>query len=374
VDASGNLYIADTGNNVVREVSGGNISTIAGNGLPSASGDGGPATSAMVGNPSGLAVDTQGNLYISDGSARVRKVYPTGFITTIAGNGTRGYSGDGVSATFGMLNAPIGLAVTSGGNVYVADSANSAIRLLTFGGYQLSISAAANSASNLVGAVSGGEVVVFYGTMMGPATLTVNQPGANGSYSTSLAGTTVYFGNYQAPILYASATQLAVVVPFEVSGSTVQAFIQYNGQFTSSFPVSVAQSSPGIYTADLSGKGLAAAINIQNGAYSYNSAAHAANAGDYVEIFLTGTGQTNPAGVDGQPYTGLANCVLSAAVTVGGKSVTPQYCGGVPGEIPGLTQINLQIPSGLTAGLVPVTVQFAGVSAQSGVTIAVSGH
>ena len=374
LDAANNLYIADTGNNLIRKVSGGIVSTIAGNGLPGAAGDGGPALSAAVGNPNGLAVDTLGNLYIADGSARVRKVYPTGFITTIAGNGARGYSGDGGSAPFGMLSAPVALAVASNGNVYVADSANNAIRLLTFGGYELSIGAAVNAASNQVGPVSGGEVVVFYGSMMGPAGLVQNQPGANGQYSTSLAGTTVYFGNYQAPILYTSATQVAVVVPFEVSGSTVLAFIQDQGQYSSSFPVSIAQSSPGIFTADLSGEGLAAAVNIQNGAYSYNTAAHPANAGDFVEIYLTGTGPTNPAGVDGQPYTVLAGCALPVAVTIGGQSVTPQYCGGVPGVIPGLTQINLQIPTGLTAGLVPVTVKFGGVSAQSGVTIAVSGH
>jgi uncharacterized protein (TIGR03437 family) len=374
VDSSGNLYIADTGNNVVREVSGGIVSTIVGNGLPGAAGDGGPALSAALGNPNGLAVDALGNLYIADGSARVRKVYPTGFIATIAGNGTRGYSGDGGSAPFGMLSAPVALAVASNGNVYVADSANNAIRLLTFGGYELSIGGAVNAASNQVGPVSGGEVVVFYGSMMGPAGLVVNQPGANGQYSTSLAGTTVYFGTYQAPILYTSATQVAAVVPFEVSGSTVLAFIQYQGQYSSSFPVSIAQSSPGIFTANLSGQGLAAAVNIQNGAYSYNTAAHPANAGDFVEIYLTGTGPTNPAGVDGQPYAGLAPCALPVTVTIGGQSVTPQYCGGVPGVIPGLTQINLPIPAGLTAGLVPVTVKFGGVSAQSGVTIAVSGH
>jgi uncharacterized protein (TIGR03437 family) len=375
VDSNGNFYIADLNNNAVREVSGGKIMTVAGTGLPGVAGDGGPATAALVGNPTGIAVDASGNLYIASGSATVRKVYAnTGFITTIAGNGTRGYSGDGGSAPFGELNGPISVAVTAAGNVYVADSANNAIRLLTFGGYQLSIAAAVNAASNLTGPVSGGEVVVFYGTGMGPAALMVNSVASSGQYPTTLGGVTVYFGSYQAPILYVSAAQVAVVVPFEVSGSTAQVFIEYQGAFSSPFPVSLAQSTPGIFTADLSGQGLAAAVNDENNAFSYNTASHPANAGDYVEIFVTGAGQTTPAGVDGQPYAGLAPCNLPVTVTIGGISGPPQYCGGAPGEIAGLTQINVTIPAGLTAGLAPLSVTVGGVSAQPGVTIAVSGH
>jgi uncharacterized protein (TIGR03437 family) len=372
VDASGNIYIADFNNDVIREVSGGNINTVAGTGLPGVSGDGGPATAAMVGNPSGVAVDTAGNLYIASGSATVRKVYSNGFITTIAGNGARGYAGDGGSAILGELNGPVAVAVASNGNVYVADSANNAIRLLVSGGYQLSISAVANGASNLTGPVSGGEVVVFYGTGMGPAGLMVNSVASTGLYPTTLGGVTVYFGNYQAPILYVSAAQVAVVVPFEISGATTQVFIDYQGQYSAPFPVSIAQSTPGIFTANLSGQGLAAAINVSDG--SYNSASHPANGGDFVELYVTGAGQTTPAGVDGQPYAGQAPCSLPSNVTIAGTSGPPSYCGGVPGQIAGLTQLNVKIPTGLTAGLVPVSVTIGGVTAQSGATVAVSGH
>jgi uncharacterized protein (TIGR03437 family) len=375
VDSNGNLYIADLNNNAVREVSDGNIMTIAGNGLPGVAGDGGPATAATVGNPTGIAVDSAGNLYIASGSATVRKVYAgTGFIVTIAGNGARGYTGDGGPALSGELNGPVALAVASNGNVYLADSANNAMRLLIFGGFQLSISAAVNAASNLVGPVSGGEVVVFYGAGMGPANLAVNSLGSSGTYPTTLNGVTVYFGSYAAPILYVSATQVAVVVPFEVGSGTTEVSIQYRNQFSSGFPVSIAQSTPGIFTANLSGQGQAAAINDHNNAFSYNSASNPASAGDYIEIYVTGAGQTSPAGVDGQPYAGPASCVLPVKVTIGGVSESPQYCGGVPGQIAGLTQINVPVPAGLSPGLVPVTVTVGGVSAQSGVTVAVSGH
>src|SRR5271157_2304177 len=130
-DSSGNVYIADTGNNAVRMVnSSGIISTVAGNGLAGYSGDGGQAILAMVGSPTGVAVDPSGNLYISDGSLRVRKVYSSGFINTIAGNGARGYSGDGGVALFATMNGPAGIALASNGNLYIADSGNGAVREL----------------------------------------------------------------------------------------------------------------------------------------------------------------------------------------------------------------------------------------------------
>ncbi|MGD0869192.1 MAG: IPT/TIG domain-containing protein [Bryobacteraceae bacterium] len=374
-DSSGNVYIADTGNNAVRVVnSSGIVSTVAGNGLAGYSGDGGPAVSAMVGNPSGVALDASGNLYISDGSVRVRKVYSSGFINTIAGNGTRGYSGDGGVGPFATMSGPAGIALASNGNLYIADSGNSAVRELLLGGFQIKIAAVANAASNLAGPVAGGEIAVLYGSGMGPAGLVQYTPGTNGQLPTSLAGTTVYFGNYAAPLLYASANQISAIVPYEVSGSQAQVFVKYNGDLSATFPVSLATAAPALFTADASGKGQAAAINIQNGAYAYNNAAHPLNAGDYVELFLTGTGQTNPPSVDGQ-LTPDANELVAAnvTVTIGGRTFTPVYAGGAPGIVAGLTQVNAQIPSGLTAGAVPVSVQVGSVVTQPGVTIAVSG-
>ncbi|HUI55721.1 MAG TPA: hypothetical protein VLY04_12165 [Bryobacteraceae bacterium] len=373
VDSSGNLYIADTGNNAVRVVTGGIIHTVAGNGLAGFSGDGGPAISAQVGNPVGVAIDSAGSLYVSDGSSRVRKVYATGFIVTIGGSGARGYSGDGGTGPFATLSAPAAMALAPSGNVYVADSGNNAIRVLLLGGYQLKISAVANSASTLSGPISPGEVVVLFGTGLGPANLVQYQPGPNGQVPSNLAGTVVYFGTHTAPILYTWASQVAAVVPYEVTGSLVQVFVVYQGQLSAAFPVSLATAAPGIFTADFSGTGLASAVNIQNLMYVYNSAAHPANAGDYVELFLTGTGQTNPPGMTGFPNLGLSTCVLPVSVTLGGKTIVPEYDGGWPTVVSGVTQVNIQIPPGLPAGAAPVSVQVGGVSTQPGVVIYVSG-
>jgi hypothetical protein len=134
VDSFGNLYITDVYENVIRKVSAGTISTVAGNAQlgPGFSGDGGPATSAALNNPGGVAVDSNGNIYIADTSNnRIRMVSAsTGIINTIAGNGLRGYTGDYGPATSAELDSPFDVAVTSNGTVLVADSSGR-IRVLT---------------------------------------------------------------------------------------------------------------------------------------------------------------------------------------------------------------------------------------------------
>lgn len=128
-DAFGNLYIADTGNDRVRRIDGqtGIISTVAGNGT---GGDGGLAIDAQLGLVFDIAFDLEGNLFISDrGPNTVRRVdHRTGIITTVAGNGTLGYGGDGGPATEAELNGPVGLAVDWLGNLYIADENNSRVR------------------------------------------------------------------------------------------------------------------------------------------------------------------------------------------------------------------------------------------------------
>jgi hypothetical protein len=121
-DASGNMYIADQSNNRVRKVTpSGIITTYAGSGGTGAVGDGGQATAARLFSPAGLAFDAKGNLYISSGNV-VRMVNTLGVITTVAGNGTQGYSGDGGLATDAMLGGPAGIAVDLQGNLYIANS------------------------------------------------------------------------------------------------------------------------------------------------------------------------------------------------------------------------------------------------------------
>jgi sugar lactone lactonase YvrE len=136
IDALGNIYIADLNNNRIRKVgTDGNISTVAGNGAPGFSGDGAAATSAELNSPVGVAIDALGNLYIADTlNQRVRKVGADGTISTVAGNGTAGFSGDGGAATSAQFLSPYGVAVDAGGNLYVADTNNNVIRKVSIAG------------------------------------------------------------------------------------------------------------------------------------------------------------------------------------------------------------------------------------------------
>jgi len=123
VDGAGNLYIADYGNQRIRKVDAlGTISTVAGNGIAGSSGDGGAATAASLAYPTGVAVDGAGNLFIVDqGNQRIRKVDALGTISTVVGNGTTGYSGDGGAATAASLRYPTGVAVDGAGNLFIVD-------------------------------------------------------------------------------------------------------------------------------------------------------------------------------------------------------------------------------------------------------------
>ena len=136
LDSRGNIYFADNYNEVIRKIStSGLITTVAGNGAYAYYGDGGPATRGALANPTGVVLDGSGNLYIADTANNViRKVAVDGIITTIAGNGTAGYSGDNGPALGAQLNSPWFLALDGGGNIYVTDLGNNVVRKISSSG------------------------------------------------------------------------------------------------------------------------------------------------------------------------------------------------------------------------------------------------
>jgi sugar lactone lactonase YvrE len=169
LDATGNLYIADTGNHRIRKLSltTGIITTIAGTGTQGFSGDDGPATSAAIDSPTGLAIDTAGNLYLADThNNRIREIAAsTGTITTIAGNGSPGFSGDAAAATSAALALPHGLSFDAAGNLYLADTANHRIRRI-------------DALTGIIATVAGDGTQAFSGDG-GPATsASLDSPGA----------------------------------------------------------------------------------------------------------------------------------------------------------------------------------------------------
>lgn len=370
VDASGNLYIADTNNHAIREVTGdGVIRTIAGTGVAGYTGDGGPATQAQIISPIGIVVDGSGNVYISDAAMRIRKFLPGGSITTIAGDGNSGYFGDNGAATLAALNRPAGLALDSSGNLYIADAGNNAIRRLQPAAASITLSAVTHAATNRTGPVAPGEIVVLYGSGIGPAQLTINQP-SNGVWSTSLAGTTVVIGGIAAPILYTSPNQVGAVVPFGISGSSVTVVVQNQGQTTAAQTLAVAAAAPGVFTLNYSGTGPAVAFN-QNG--QLNSSLNPAARGSQLTLYVTGLGQTSPAGTDGLLGTApLPAAGQTVTATFGGQPATVLSATGVAGQVAGMMQVTVQVPAGITPGsAVAVGLQAGNASAPSGVTVAV---
>jgi sugar lactone lactonase YvrE len=171
VDASGNLFIADTYNNVIREVgTNGIIATVAGNGTQSYSGDGGPATNASLNYPTGVAVDAAGNLFVADfNNNRIREIGTNGIITTVAGNGAGSYSGDGGAATNASLNQPLDVATDAVDDLYIADKLNNRIRKVTASNLSLDAEGASLVLSNLSAANVGNYYVVVtnaYGSVV----------------------------------------------------------------------------------------------------------------------------------------------------------------------------------------------------------------
>jgi uncharacterized protein (TIGR03437 family) len=176
LDSAGNIYIADQNNNRIRKVDlNGNITTVAGNGNTQFKGDGGLATSGTVyiaANHNGLAVDGAGNLYIADdGHHRIRKVDSGGIITTVAGTGTQGFSGDGGPAISAQLYRPSGVAVDHAGNLYIADMLNRRIRKVDTSGIITTL--AGTGAFGSTG--DGGEAV--NATLETPVDVTVDAAG-----------------------------------------------------------------------------------------------------------------------------------------------------------------------------------------------------
>jgi len=231
-----------------------------------------------------------------------------------------------------------------------------------------------NAASYTSGAVAPGEIVALYGAALGPAapaSLELTNPYL---VANALQGVHVLFDGVPAPIIYASAGQVNVVVPYEVANqSTTSLQVEYLGAVTPPVSLPVAAAVPGLFTANASGTGPGAILN--NIDYSENSAANPVALGDYLDIYLTGAGVTTPASVDGLLVTPPLPMLTPNSVTVSiGGVPCPNiaYAGAAPYLISGLTQITVQVPQGVTPGpSVPLVVTIGGVSAQTGVTVAV---
>jgi uncharacterized protein (TIGR03437 family) len=226
------------------------------------------------------------------------------------------------------------------------------------------------SASYGVGAVSPGEILTLEGANLGPSTLQTAQLDSQGRIATEVGGFQVLFDNVPAPIVYTSATQSAVIVPYSVAGKqTVQMAMQYQQQSSNPIAVDVTAAAPGLFTANSAGTGIVAAYNSNN---SLNTRGSPVSRGDVVVFFATGEGLTNPTPPDGQIAGSTPPApTLPVTVSIGGQPAEVIYSGGVPGFTAGLMQLNVRVPQSVEPGLLPVIVNVGSFPSQLGVTLAV---
>ena len=263
-------------------------------------------------------------------------------------------------------------AATDAGENAVGLSASDGSVTVTDSGPAPAVAAVANAASYAAGSIAPGEVVVIYGSSLGSATLTAKQLDASGLVSTALAGTRVLFDGTAAPLLYASANQVSAIAPYGLDGHTQTSMqVEYQGIRSAPFVLPVIQASPGVFTADSSGRGQGAIVN-QDG--TVNTPDNPAPADSVVSIYGTGDGQTLPGGTDGfivVNITDLRYTKLSVAASIGGQNADVVYTGSAGNDVCGVFQANVRVPKGLAGGSQPVILTVGNRDTQAGVTVAV---
>ncbi|MBL8189457.1 MAG: hypothetical protein JNK38_15715 [Acidobacteria bacterium] len=371
VDAAGNLYIADQGNNRIRKVNASDkkISTIAGTNTPGFSGDGGPAANAQISLsfPSFLTVDTSGDVFFADRSNnRIRKItVNTGIITSVAGTGTAGFNGDGTAPNATNLSLPVAVAVDGAGNLFIADSSvNRVRRTRSANGLRTIATVSAASFSQTAG-VAPEEIVAGFGPGLASSVVVANSL----PLPTSLGGTTVKVrdnlnAERLAPLFFVSPDQVNYQIPNGTApGLATVTVANSNGEIVIG-TVQVANVAPSLFSANSSGTGLAAAVVFRRtaaGVDSYESAAGPIDlgpAGDTVLLIPFGTG-----------LRGLTD-ISNARATIGGVNAPIFFIGATPGQI-GLDQANLLLDRSLIGkGTVDVVLTVDGKTANT-VTITI---
>jgi uncharacterized protein (TIGR03437 family) len=251
VDPAGNLYIADTHNYCVRAVKNGVINTIAGIcGTTGFSGDNGPATKAMLNYPTDVKVDAAGNIYIVDSfNFRIRMISPNGTISTIAGNGSVGAGGDGGPAAAAQLNFPQALALGPLGVIYISDRGNNEIRMLTpvLPPPAIDHAQSVSSCGAFPAAAAPGAWIEIYGSNLAVDARTWALTDFTGAGApTSLDGTVVTIGGQNAVLSYISSGQINAQVPPGVSPSSQVLVARTAAGTSASYTLTINATEPGL--------------------------------------------------------------------------------------------------------------------------------
>ncbi len=370
-DAQGNLYIADQKNHRLRKVTpGGTISTIAGNGTAGFAGDGGQAAAASLNQPADVAVDSTGNIFIADmANHRVRMIADDGTISTVAGNGQVGRGPDNVAATSSSLNFPSAVALDAAGNLYIVDWQNYLIRKVTFSGApRISSGGVVNGASFAAAPVpvAAGSIISIFGINLAPFPASADRV----PLPTDLASTSVRINGTLAPLFFVSSGQINAQLPFETASGQATAVVINPSGSSSGETFNVANAAIGLFQYPNTNRAI-----VQNQDFSLNSADNPAARGTVIVAYLTGQGAVNPGVPTGQaaPLDPLSRSTgrpgASIGTGAGRVAANVAFLGLTPGFV-GLAQANIEIPGNAPTG--NEVVMFVSVDGQAGNTAMVS--
>ncbi len=333
-------------------------------GSPAAPETAGLALNAELYQPRGVAVDASGNVYIADTFNNViRVVLPTGQIATVAGTGVAGYGGDGGPANAAQFNFPTSLTIDSSGNLFVADTDNNVIRELTPApatpvGLPPSISAGVFTLGAYGGstAIAPGTWIEIHGTNLATDTRSWNGGDFNGSTApTSLDGTSVHIGSQPAFVEYISSTQVNALIPSTIGSGPQQLTVTTGAGESAPYLITVNTLQPGFLAPpafNIGGKQYVTAVFSDGITYALppNSVSgvtsHAANPGDTIVMYGIGFGPVTPNTPAGQIANASASLDLPIQVLFGQTPATVSYAGVAPGAV-GLYQFNVVVPEHL---------------------------
>jgi uncharacterized protein (TIGR03437 family) len=379
VDSSGNVYVTESSGLRIRRIdaASGVIRTVAGNGTAGFSGDGGPATSAQLNGPLGIAVDAAGNLYIADGgNSRIRRVNSAGVISTIAGRGVSGFSGDGGPPTSAEIFFPADVAVDTDGTIYIADYGNNRIRRITAGpvappAVPVIRENGVGNGANFTPPIIPGSLATIFGTNLSPVTMTWDNAIVNGQLPTTLGGVSVTVDGKPAYISYVSRTQINIVVPAIAFGPVPVRVTTPVGSSGNAFVLSV-ETMPSFLkwpgdqiVATRPDFSLAARAGTFQGLTTI-----AAKPGDVIILYGIGFGPTTPVAPIGSqlPSDRLYSLAGSITVNLTGTPVNVIGAALAPG-FAGLYQIAIQLPNTLSDADYIVITRSNGVQASIGTLV-----
>ncbi len=324
VDRSGALLIADTGNHRVRRFANNTLTTIAGNGRAGFCGDNGPAADSCLNTPMDVKADAVGNIYIADAANhRVRRIDPSGVITTVAGTGDPGRGPDNVAANTSAFNYPSAIALDARNDLYIVDWQNYLIRKVTFAARPAVSEGGIVNAASFTAPVAPGSLISIFGAGFDGATVQVN--------------------GVAAPLIVVTPGQINAQLPYEISPGPATLQVTTPAGTSAPATFTVASVAVGVFTFPGTDRAISDPVS----------------AGGVLVLWVTGYGAVSPAVPTGRsaPLDALSFASATPTVTIGGVPATVQFSGLAPGFI-GLGQLNIHVPAGVPFGdVVPVVIQ-----------------